>query len=297
VSPHPPRTSMPLAPEPVVGPVHAGPVPFGLPLPGRTLVMGILNVTPDSFSDGGRHLDAGRAVERALAMVAEGADLIDVGGESTRPGHVPVALDEELRRVLPVLEALAPRCAVPISIDTTKPEVARRAVALGAALINDQLGLHGDREMAEVAAEAGVPVVAMHNSAGGKYGDVIADIVAYLHHSLDVAERSGLGRDRVIVDPGFGFGKTPAQNHEVLRRLGELRVLGCPILVGTSRKSMIGAVLTGTTPAERLEGTAATVALAIAFGADIVRVHDVAAMSRVVRVADAIVRPAAQGVS
>ncbi|MHB1312386.1 MAG: dihydropteroate synthase [Gemmatimonadaceae bacterium] len=259
--------------------------------PRRTLVMGILNVTPDSFSDGGLYADPARAVEHALALVHEGADLIDIGGESTRPGHAPVPLDEELRRVCPVLERLAAECPVPISIDTTKSEVARRAVMLGARIINDQHGLQGDPAMAAVAAACGVPVIAMHDRQVAPGDDVMFQVIAFLRRSLDVADASGLGRDRVIVDPGFGFGKSPAQNLEVLRRLAELQALGRPILIGTSRKSMIAHVLPGTLPSERVEGTAATVAIGIAFGADIVRVHDVRAMVRVARMADAVMRP------
>ena len=259
--------------------------------------MGILNVTPDSFSDGGRFVDAERAVAHALAMVEEGADIIDLGGESTRPGHSPVTVEEELRRILPVLERLAPVSPVPISIDTTKAEVARRAVALGAALINDQQGLQGESDMAAVAAELDVPVIAMHNQRGTAYDDLLPDIITWLRRSLERADEVGLGRGRVIVDPGFGFGKTAAQNLEVLRRLGELRTLERPILIGTSRKSMIAHVLPGLSPAERTEGTAATVALGIAFGADIVRVHDVRAMTNVARMTDAVVRQLHAGAS
>jgi dihydropteroate synthase len=261
----------------------------------RTLVMGILNVTPDSFSDGGRYTDPAQAVAHAFAMVEEGADVIDLGGESTRPGHAPISAAEELRRIVPVLERLAPECPVPISIDTTKAAVARRALELGARLINDQWGLQGDPGMASVAAEFNVPVIAMHNQRGSRYDDLMADIIASLHRSLERADESGLGREQVIVDPGFGFGKTSAQNLEVLRRLGELKTLGRPILIGTSRKSMIGAALPATAPAERLEGTAATVALGIAFGADMVRVHDVRAMTRVARMADAVLRESHAG--
>jgi dihydropteroate synthase len=252
--------------------------------------MGIVNVTPDSFSDGGEYDDADRAVEHALRLVAEGADIIDVGGESTRPGHTPVSADDELRRVLPVIERLAARCDVPISIDTTKPQVARAALAAGARILNDQKGLLGDPAMADIAASSGAIVVAMHNRRSPEFGDVMAGLIAGLELCLERADAAGLGRGRVIVDPGFGFGKTPAQNLEVLRRLAELRVLERPILIGTSRKSMIGKVLTTTAPSDRAEGTAATVALGIAFGADIVRVHDVGAMARVAQMADAVLR-------
>ncbi len=252
-----------------------------------TLVAGILNVTPDSFSDGGRFAAVDAAVARVHALVAEGADWIDLGGESTRPGHAPVCLDEELRRVEPVLAALgAP--PVPVSIDTTKAAVARRALALGASIVNDQCGLQGDAAMAEVVASAGAQVIVMHNRLDPADGDVVDDVLAFLERSLAIAERAGIARERVIVDPGFGFGKTMAQNLELLRRLGELRALGQRVLIGTSRKRMIGHVLTDTTPEDRLEGTAATVALGIAFGADIVRVHDVRAMVRVARMTDAV---------
>jgi dihydropteroate synthase len=254
--------------------------------------MGILNVTPDSFSDGGEHAGVDAAVARAREMIAEGADIIDVGGESTRPGHAPVSLDDELRRVLPVLEQIVPSSAVPISIDTTKADVARRAVDMGATIINDQWGLQGDRGMLEVAAGSGAHVVVMHNHRGHEYGEIMADISAFLRRSLELADDAGIDRERMIVDPGFGFGKTPEQNLDVLRRLGELKALERPILIGTSRKSMIAKVLGDTDPATRVHGTAATVALGIAFGADIVRVHDVRAMVRVARMADAVVRAA-----
>jgi dihydropteroate synthase len=253
-----------------------------------TLVAGILNVTPDSFSDGGRFSAVTDAVARAHVMVAEGADWIDLGGESTRPGHAPVSLADELDRVMPVLEGFAGALPVPISIDTTKAIVARRALALGATIVNDQWGLQGDDAMAEVVAEYDAEVVVMHNQRGHEYTDLVGEVRAFLERSLVIAERAGVPRDRVIVDPGFGFGKTPAQNLELLRRLGELRALGQRILIGTSRKSMIGHVLPGTSTDDRLEGTAATVALGIAFGADIVRVHDVKAMVRVARMTDAV---------
>jgi dihydropteroate synthase len=254
-----------------------------------TLVAGILNVTPDSFSDGGRYAAVELAVARAHAMVAEGADWLDVGGESTRPGHAPVDADEELRRVLPVLEALGPP-PVPVSVDTTKAVVAQRALAAGASIVNDQWGLQGDPAMAAVVAEAGAQVIVMHNRSQPAPSDVVGDVLAFLERSVAIAVAAGIPRERVVVDPGFGFGKTPAQNLELLRRVGELRVLGQRILIGTSRKSMIGHVLTGTTPEDRLEGTAATVALGVAFGADIVRVHDVRAMVRVVRMTDAVLQ-------
>lgn len=263
----------------------------------RTLVMGILNVTPDSFSDGGLYFEPEKAVERAWQMVEEGADIIDLGGESTRPGVVPptpgydpVEPEEELRRILPVLEKLiAEKIPVPVSIDTTKAVVARAALAAGAHIINDQTALRGDPQMAGTAVEYGAPVILMHNQSGTEYRDLLGEIVHYFRASFEIAEGAGLSREKLIIDPGFGFGKTVAQNLEVLRRLGELACLGRPVLVGTSRKSMIGKMLNLPVD-QRVEGTAATVALAIAAGADIVRVHDVKEMVRVVRMTDAVVR-------
>ncbi|MCR4420337.1 MAG: dihydropteroate synthase [Clostridia bacterium] len=255
----------------------------------RTLVMGILNVTPDSFSDGGLYLDPGKALARAQEMVAEGADLIDVGGVSTRPGHTPVPAEEEWRRLAPVLGRLAETVEAPISVDTWRAEVARRALETGAHLINDQWGLQADPDLARVAARYGAPVILMHNQEHREYRDLMGDILRFLRRGIEIAERSGLTRDRLIADPGIGFGKDTEQNLEVLHRLPELRSLGLPILIGTSRKSVIGNTL-GLPVEERLEGTAATVALGIAFGADIIRVHDVKAMVRVARMTDAVVR-------
>lgn len=250
--------------------------------------MGVLNVTPDSFSGDGIYLDPAAALDRAEQMVAEGADVIDVGGESTRPGATRVTLEEELQRVIPVIERLAPRLPVPISIDTYKAEVARRALAAGATIVNDVWGLQADPEMAGVAAGAAA-VVVMHNQVGTQYRDLQADILHFLRDSIHLALQAGIPRDRLIVDPGIGFGKTPRHNLEILDRLDFLKELGLPILVGTSRKSTIGQVL-DLPPHDRVEGTAATVAIAIAHGADVVRVHDVKPLARVARMADAIVR-------
>jgi dihydropteroate synthase len=262
----------------------------------RTLVMGIINVTPDSFSGDGLGADAAAAIAQGKQMVADGADILDVGGESTRPGAEAVSLEEELARVLPVVEGLAREVDVPISIDTYKSRVAEEALARGASIVNDISGLHADEEMARAAAAAGAPVVVMHIQGtprdmqkNPRYADVIGEISDYLEEAIARAEAAGIGRDQVVVDPGIGFGKKLEHNLEILRRLREFRCLGCPVMVGTSRKSMIGMVLD--LPAEeRLEGTAATVALAVAGGADIVRVHDVKEMVRVARVADAIAR-------
>jgi dihydropteroate synthase len=255
----------------------------------RTYVMGIVNVTPDSFSGDGLAYDAAAAVEQAVRMCHEGADIIDVGGESTRPGFEAITVEEEIRRTVPVIERLLREVDAPVSIDTCKAGVARAALAAGARMVNDVHGFRRDPEVAAAAAESGVPAVAMHNQRGREFRDVIGDITAGLLESLRIAAKHGLPRERVIVDPGFNFGWTEEQALEMLRRLGELRTLGRPILVGTSRKSTIGAVL-GLPVEERLEGTAATVALAIAAGADIVRVHDVKEMVRVARMADAVVR-------
>lgn len=260
----------------------------------RTFVMGIVNVTPDSFSgDGlGRNVDA--AVEQALRFQDEGADIVDVGGESTRPSSVyddtaPVPESVELERVIPVIEALASALEIPVSVDTSKAVVAQRAVEAGAAMINDVWGFRRDADMARVAAEAGVAVVLMHNQTHTRYADLVPNVVAALRRIADDAVAAGVKRENIILDPGIGFGKTPEHNLEIMRRLGEFGSLNAPLLVGMSRKSTIGYVLD--LPVEqRVEGTAATVALSIAGGADIVRVHDVAQMARVARMSDAIVR-------
>ncbi|MGQ9558553.1 MAG: dihydropteroate synthase [Desulfurispora sp.] len=262
----------------------------------RTLVMGILNVTPDSFSDGGRFFEPERALQQAQRLVAEGADIIDLGGVSTRPGHTPVPVEEELRRILPVLRLLLQHLDVPISVDTFTPEVARAALEEGAHILNDQWALQRDPAMAGVAARYQVPVVLMHNQQGTQYRDLMGDMLAFFRRSIDIAVQAGLPRHQLIIDPGIGFGKTLAQNLEVMRRLSELATLGLPVLLGTSRKSMIGKTLDLPVD-QRVEGTAATVALGIAHGVDIVRVHDVKEMVRVARMTDAMVRgPAAVGV-
>lgn len=266
----------------------------------RTYVMGILNVTPDSFSGDG--LLTGRpdesdgagviasAVATAIDMVADGADLLDVGGESTRPGHAIVATEEELRRVAPVIAAV--RHALPdvsISVDTTKPAVAEAALAAGADMINDVWGVGPDDGLVRVAAAHGVPLIVMHNRAEPVYADLVTEVIADLRAALERAVRLGVAPNDLLVDPGFGFGKTPEQNLEIVRELGALRSLGRPILLGTSRKSTLGRVL-GLPAEERLEATLATTAIGIAAGADIVRVHDVRANVRVARVSDAILR-------
>jgi dihydropteroate synthase len=265
----------------------------------QTYVMGILNLTPDSFSGDGlaeEALTQDQTVERAVVLarkfVAEGASMIDVGGESTRPHFAPISAEQELARVLPVIKALyadLPR-EIMISIDTYKAAVARQALDAGACIINDIWALRNDPEMAALVGERGVPVVLMANMRGYQKHEIVSDIVRFLAHSIDLALAAGVVWERIIIDPGIGFGTTPEENLTLLRRLDELRVLGRPILLGTSRKSTIGQVLGGLPVSERLEGTAATVALGIAQGADIVRVHDVREMMRVVKMSDAIVR-------
>lgn len=271
-----------------------------LPLGQRTLVMGVVNVTPDSFSGDGLLRGPGwleRVVEVGRQMVEDGADLLDVGGESSRPGAAPVPLEEELRRVVPAVEALRRVVDVPISVDTTKAEVARQALRAGADMVNDISALRHDPDMVRVVAESGCGVVLMHMKGtpqdmqrDPRYEDVVAEVRDFLAERVQWAERHGIPRDRILVDPGFGFGKRPEHNLELVRNLRAFRELGCPVLLGPSRKSTIGVILGGLPPAERVEGTAALVALAVACGVDVVRVHDVRAMARVVRVADAVVR-------
>ncbi|MGD0018668.1 MAG: dihydropteroate synthase [Candidatus Limnocylindrales bacterium] len=265
----------------------------------RTYVMGIVNVTPDSFSgDGLLATVAGRggaaveaAVIQARRMVEEGADILDVGGESTRPGHEPVSAAEEVGRVLPVIAAIhAELPKVPISVDTTKAGVAAAALDAGAVLLNDVWGVGRDDAMARLAGERQVPLVIMHNREVAHYVDFVAEFFADLRAALDRAQSVGVPRGNLIVDPGFGFGKTPEHNLELMRHLRELRELGFPVLLGTSRKSTLGRVLGGVPPEERLEATLATTALGIAAGVDIVRVHDVLPNVRAARMSDAIVR-------
>ena len=257
----------------------------------RTYIMGVINISPDSFSGDGLGQDVDAAVEQGRRFEEEGADILDVGGESTRPGFQPVSAAEELERVVPVISRLVRETALPISIDTSKVEVAEKAIKeAGAHMLNDIWGFRQDGErMALLAAETGLPVVVMHNQRGRPFRDVVRDLLDGLGESLRIARQAGVPEERLIIDPGFGFGWTEQQSLEILRRLGELRVLGRPILIGTSRKSTIGKVL-DLPVEERLEGTAATVAIAIVNGADIVRVHDVKAMVRVARMSDAVVR-------
>ena len=260
----------------------------------RTYVMGIVNATPDSFSGDGL-LDPALAAERARTMVRDGAALMDVGAESSRPGHRPVSAAEEWARLEPVLRAVRDAVTVPITVDTTKAAVAERAFEAGADALNDIHGLRVDAALAPLLARSGRAAVLMHNQRGREFsGDVIADVLAGFEQSLAIAERAGVERARLVLDPGFGFGWDVDQNLELLRRLGELRASGRPLLIGTSRKSTIGAVL-DRGEGERHWGTAATVTLAVRAGVDIVRVHDVRELAEVARMADAVVRPGRSG--
>jgi dihydropteroate synthase len=265
----------------------------------RTLIMGVLNVTPDSFSDGGKCFAPQRAIEAALTIERDGADIVDIGAESTRPGSEGISAAEELKRLLPVLEALRGRLRIPISVDTQKPAVAEIAIGAGAQMLNDVSGLRHDPRLAEVVARRGVPLVLMHMRGAPRTmqklpfaKNVVAEVMAGLWRSIALARRAGLRRSQIIVDPGIGFGKSHRQNYELLRNLPALAKLGYPLLIGTSRKGFIGATLGGkgkSAPVDqRLWGTAATVAASILSGAHIVRVHDVREMAQVARVCDAM---------
>ena len=255
----------------------------------KTYIMGILNVTPDSFSGDGVGCDIALALERALTLQNDGADIIDIGGESTRPGSSRLDLDEERRRLIPVVRHLTAKLSIPISVDTYKSKLAEEAIDAGASMINDVWGLKYDPSMADVVSRGNVPVILMHNQYGSEYSDLIPDVIDGLGKSVERAVESGIREENIILDPGIGFGKTPSQNLQLIRRLAEIKEMGFPLLIGTSRKSTLGLVLD--LPVEdRLEGTASTVAISIANGVDIVRVHDVKEMRRVSLMSDAIVR-------
>ncbi|MFG1205079.1 dihydropteroate synthase [Xanthobacter aminoxidans] len=254
----------------------------------RTLIMGILNVTPDSFSDGGRSAAPDDALANARRLVAEGAEILDVGGESTRPGHTPVAAEDEWARIAPVIPALVAKMGVPVSVDTYKAEVARRALEAGASIVNDVWGFTHDPDMAKVVADYDAAAVVMHNRAEVDESlDIVSEMLGFFERVLEIADRAGVKREKLVLDPGIGFGKSFPQNLAAIRRLPELRALGLPILLGTSRKSLIGKVIQ-TTPQERVPGTIASNVIAIMDGAEIIRVHDVAAHVQAARVAEAI---------
>lgn len=255
----------------------------------KTILMGILNVTPDSFSDGGKYLLTEAALKQAEKLVAEGADILDIGAESTRPGHTEISAEEEWKRLEPILKELIPNCSVPISVDTQKSSVAEKALALGVQMINDIWGLQKDPRMAEVVGSSEAALVIMHNKENTEYGSMMSEIIQFLEYSVELAIKKGLKEDQIILDPGIGFGKTPEQNMEVLSRLDELKVLGMPILLGVSRKSVIGRTL-NLPVAQRLEPTLALGMLGIASGADILRVHDVYEHKKAVMMADQIIR-------
>lgn len=270
---------------------------FCLDFSKKTYIMGILNITPDSFSDGGLYLDKSIAIKRAYEMVEEGADIIDIGGESTRPGSEPVPLEEEIARTIPLIKEISKNIKVPISIDTYKSEVARRAIDAGASIVNDIGGLRFDPDMPKIITEYKVPVVIMHIKGTPKnmqrdpvYEALIPEIMDYLRMSIRIAVEAGIADDKIIIDPGIGFGKTFDHNLEIIKNLHEFTFLEKPVLVGPSRKAFIGKILDDAPVSERLEGTASAVAVAIFNGANIIRVHDVKEMKKVAMVADAIKR-------
>jgi len=255
----------------------------------RTYIMGILNVTPDSFSDGGDFIDIHNAVNHAKEMIELGVDIIDVGGESSRPGHKNITEEEELKRVIPVIKRLSAETDAIISLDTIRSEVAEEAIKEGVHIINDIWGLQKDPNMAKVAAKYKIPVIIMHNQNGTDYNNIIEDIKEFFKRSVAIAKEAGISEDMIILDPGIGFGKTPEQNIMVMSKLDEIKSLGYPVLLGTSRKSMLGKIL-DLPPKERVEGTLATTILGIVQGVDIVRVHDVQENLRAAKVVDAIIR-------
>ncbi|MCX7913297.1 MAG: dihydropteroate synthase [Thermodesulfovibrionales bacterium] len=261
----------------------------------KTYIMGVVNVTPDSFSDGGLYFQKEAAIKHALKLIDDGADIIDIGGESTRPGSLPVTLDEEIRRTIPVVEELAKRTKIPISIDTYKAEVAKAALDAGASIVNDISALRFDSEMVQVVAKYKAPIILMHIKGTPQnmqvnpfYKDLIPEILDYLKESISLCKEAEIEEDKIIIDPGIGFGKTVEHNLEILANLKEFLSLNKPIAVGVSRKSFIGKILDDAPPSQRLEGTASAVAIAVFNGANIVRVHDVLEMSRVVKIAEAI---------
>ncbi|OLS34125.1 dihydropteroate synthase [Bacillus sp. MRMR6] len=272
-------------PEAFEGKIQCG--PYTLELNRKTIIMGILNTTPDSFSDGGKFNHVDKAILRAKEMVANGADIIDVGGESTRPGSAKISADEELERVIPVIQAIARHVHVPISIDTYKSEVAKQAVEAGAHLINDVWGAKADDKMASVAAEKSVPIILMHNRPERNYNLFLRDVLNDLYESIQIAKRAGVKDENIILDPGIGFAKDYNENIQMMQNLQVLTSLGYPVLLATSRKSMIGQALE-LPVTERMEGTGASVCYGIHQGCQMIRVHDVKEMSRMARMMDAL---------
>ncbi|MBT2637464.1 dihydropteroate synthase [Bacillus sp. ISL-39] len=262
--------------------------PYALDFTHKTLIMGILNVTPDSFSDGGKYNHLENAVAHARQMIADGADILDIGGESTRPGHERISDEEEISRVVPAIGAISKEVQVPISIDTYKSKVAKSAVDAGAAIINDIWGAKEDPEIADVAAETGVPIILMHNRKERNYSNFIRDVLNDLYESITIAKKAGVSDEQIILDPGIGFAKDLRENLEMMRHLDTLVSLGYPILLGTSKKSMIGGVL-DLPVSERTEGTGATICYGIQKGCQIVRIHDVKEMSRMAKMMDAMI--------
>ncbi|WP_102264826.1 dihydropteroate synthase [Mesobacillus jeotgali] len=261
--------------------------PYTLDFTNKTLIMGILNVTPDSFSDGGKYNHLDHAVLHAKQMIADGADILDIGGESTRPGHERISDEEEIGRVVPAIEAISKEVQVPISIDTYKSKVAKSAVDAGATIINDIWGAKEDPEIANVAAETGVPIILMHNRNDRNYSNFIRDVLNDLYESITIAKKAGVSDEQIILDPGIGFAKNLRENLEMMRHLDMLVSLGYPVLLGTSKKSMIGGVL-DLPVTERTEGTGATVCYGIQKGCQIVRIHDVKEMARMAKMMDAM---------
>lgn len=261
----------------------------------KTLIMGILNITPDSFSDGGKFFSPQKAYDHAMSLIEEGADILDIGGESTRPDSDPLPLQEELDRIIPVISRIASTHSIPLSVDTYKSETAHHALEAGVCMVNDISGLSFDPEMARVIAEHGSMACIMHIQGTPKnmqhnpvYDDVVSDVKRWLFRQANYGIMQGIPKEHIIIDPGIGFGKTVEHNLEIIRRLNEFEDLGYPLLIGASRKSFIGKTLGGLLPEERLEGTAATVAISIVKGANIIRVHDVLSMKRVALMTDAI---------
>ncbi|MBB2481417.1 dihydropteroate synthase [Bacillus sp. APMAM] len=259
--------------------------PYQLDYQQKTLIMGILNVTPDSFSDGGKFIDKEKALFHAKEMVRDGADIIDIGGESTRPGHEPVSAREEIARIFPIISALSKEISIPISIDTYKAETAQKALEAGAHIINDVWGAKKDPEIADVAAEHDVPIILMHNRENRDYTNFIRDVLNDVYESISIAKKAGVRDENIILDPGIGFAKDVKENIEMMKNLDKLVGLGYPVLLATSRKTMIGQIL-NLPPHERMEGTGATICYGIDKGCQLIRVHDVKEMSRMAKVMD-----------